>query len=324
MLSRPITIDRSKCVVGLPSSDLEGGCLSPILHISLQRNLITTLFERFGDSKITTPVSALERLQVMENWILSFPPHLRLEEANTGNDELFPWVPLQRHYMHVVAYAGLVDLAKPFLAQPPQPPEPLPKLQIKHAGVDASLQLMECLKDFFNRVYPDDLRHHSLLFAMFDTATLLFSALVHDTHCHLPRRNDMREAVSLALSMLHKMASTTESAMAAHNILACLLSEHSMLPNSDMEHIHKKAKIQTEETAATYTTAGVNQSKISANDWGNYRSIYNSEKTITEDETAWSEDFAEFFDMQLHQLGMPWDWESLDLGLLPVTVMPEN
>ncbi|KAH8651161.1 hypothetical protein BX600DRAFT_387814 [Xylariales sp. PMI_506] len=325
MLSRPIIINRNDCFVGLPSAAIQGNAPSPILHMRLQRELITIIFERFGDlDHNRSPKEALEQIEDIKKWMQSFPSTFNIEEPDTSKDNTYPWIALQRHYLHIISYASIVSLTKPFLARRPCQNESIQELQLKHIGIDYSLQLMDCLTCFFNSVYPNDARFHSLLFSLFDTAALFCSALAHDEGCHLPRRSDMLEAIASTLSMLGKMAGITKSISASHNILLRLVKEYALFSDQHSQNPNKRAKMEIEGRAASLTRSKAGFTEIAGEGAGERSPSLLEDLSRYYDIPSSAVDFNTFFDGQLPNLGTPWHWEALDLDFSAISEEEER
>ncbi|KAL2674994.1 hypothetical protein Neosp_011174 [[Neocosmospora] mangrovei] len=190
LLGRPMIIDRADCEVGLPNLGLEGMQHSPLTHMKLQSGLIRQLFGRFGLTKnVVAPADVQEYQGIIEAWIKDFPP---------------PSTSIIR----------TTFLARPFTIRSTKA-----ELQIRSDGIDYCLELMVSLRGFFDHVYPRDAKFHFVLFCIFDTSTVLCSAILHDEHHTIPRRDDVFKAIDEAHAMLQRLRMVTKSAKTSYGIL---------------------------------------------------------------------------------------------------------
>ncbi|WYZ44450.1 hypothetical protein EsH8_VII_000886 [Colletotrichum jinshuiense] len=319
LLSRPLIIDRSDCQVDLPSLSLEGNMPSPIMHIKLQGQLIRTLsqsFEKTGNSMLPSDVQRYE--QEIEKWIESFPPQFSIITPDTTQDETYPWLVLHRQYLYTIGYIMKISPAKSYLVRRSPSAESELEQQIKATGIDNCLLFMEKLEQYFAYVYPHDARFHFVLFSIFDTGALLCSALLHDTNHLLPRRNDITNAITSALSMLQKLQNATKSASASYSILSRLVKRLSSPDASDQDLTKKRAKT-TDQTPAN-SLSPVQTSSIGTEaslSWGSTPpsrhldslSVFGGDEIGSTQELS----FGNIFETDISDLSVPWDWESLDL-----------
>lgn len=217
-------IDRSDCNVGLPSLTMEGMLHNPLTHMRLQSGLIRKLFRRFGLTKnVTSPQDVQEYQSIIENWIQAFPPPFNIHNPDTYLDLDCPWIVLHRHYIRTMAFSMLLDPIRSYLARSFTIDSTDAELKIRSDGIDYCLELMFSLHGFFNHVYPRDAKFHFVLFCIFDTSTVLCSAVLHDEHHTLPRRDAVFRAIDEAHAMLQRLNTVTKSARISYGILSRII-----------------------------------------------------------------------------------------------------
>lgn len=214
-------IDRADCNVGLPSLTLEGMIHNPLIHIKLQSELIRKLFGRFGLTKnVATPRDVQEYQYMIESWMETFPPPLDVYHPDQSLDAAYPWIVLHRHYIRTTAFSMLLDPIRAYLARAFTIDSTDAERKIRSDGINYCLELMVSLNGFFEYVYPWDPKYHYVLFCVFDTSTVLCSAVLHDEHHTLPRRDDVFRAIDEALAMLQRLNTVTKSAKTSYGILS--------------------------------------------------------------------------------------------------------
>lgn len=250
-------IDRADCDVGLPNLGLEGMQHSPLTHMKMQSSLIRKLFGRFGLTKnVVDPKDVQEYQGIIEAWIKDFPPPFNVHNPDKSLDASCPWIVLHRHYLRTMAFSMLLDPIRAFLARPFTIRSSEAELQIRSDGIDYCLELMVSLRGFFDHVYPRDAKFHFVLFCIFDTSTVLCSAVLHDEHHTLPRRDDVFKAIDEAHAMLQRLRMVTKSARTSYGILTRIVQR---LPRTVVtpkvttgSPLNKKARVG--ETSASSQT----------------------------------------------------------------------
>lgn len=220
LLGRPMIIDRSDCDTGLPSLSLEGYQYPPLAHMKMQSSLIRQIFARFGPTKnVKTHAEVQEYQQIVEAWINTFPPPFNIHNPDKSLDASCPWITLHRHFIRTVAFSMLLQPIRSFLTRPFAIRSLDSELQIRRDGISYCLELMVSLRGFFDHAYPRDAKFHFILFCIFDVSTVLCSAVLHDEHHTLPRREDVYRTIDEAHSLLQSLSTMTKSAKASYGIL---------------------------------------------------------------------------------------------------------
>lgn len=86
-------------------------------------------------------------------------------------------------------------------------------------GIDIALRLLKVARDLFDHDFPINARFHMIVFSIFDTATLLCSAIIHDQDHVLPHREEVMDVIASALDMLHELSHITKLGSSSYNFL---------------------------------------------------------------------------------------------------------
>ncbi|KAK6065638.1 het domain protein [Seiridium cupressi] len=93
LLSRPLIIDRNDCQVELPSLSLEPDMPSAIMHMKLQCQLSSKLFQGFGNARSIMLASELQAYQhEIGTWMQHLPPQFAITTSDTTLDERYLWL----------------------------------------------------------------------------------------------------------------------------------------------------------------------------------------------------------------------------------------
>lgn len=218
LLSRPLLIDQDDHKLEIPDGRLENisdPAPHPLSSVALQAELglhVSHLFQ-----KLATNYSvelALELEDELEKWMAKFPAALRDHRPDTRWDQKYPNVPFMRCQLNIIAYAYLLAPLKPFLlanADSEMLSSPL-GTNLRNKGVDTCLDLMRASEQFYDLLYPAGFKYFFIIFFMFDAATVLCSALVHDTSYNLPKRSQCIRALRTSQELMDAVAHLSESA----------------------------------------------------------------------------------------------------------------
>ncbi|KAK9775884.1 putative Transcription factor domain-containing protein [Seiridium cardinale] len=317
LLSRPLIIDRSDCQVELPSLSLESDMPSPIMHMKLQCQLSRKLFQGFGNARSIMLASELQAYQhEIGTWMQQLPPQFAITTPDTTLDEKYPWLILQRHSIHAVAYSLLVNPTKLYLTGSCSSSGPSED-HIKKVGIDYCLLFVDVLKRLFNYAYPHDARFHFVLFSIFDTATLLCSALLHDKSHNLSGRTEICDAVLSSYDMLQQLNTATRSALASYRILSRLVGRTFLTTSFDHGPPRKKPKPDRDPPVTPLVSTSMSPLDVGT-EVTSVSSHPVDERPLlpaVSDATASTQDldFGAVFDAEIMELNMPWDWESLNI-----------
>jgi hypothetical protein len=242
-LGRPNIIDQKNLTFKFPSlrldqSNTEPNQLSPFAHMNLQAQLGRRVTTKVGDTQPGTSLSATQVLAFeseCEKFIDELPAIFRIKSPDTSLDEAYPYFVFQRHQLHCVIFLTMMDCLKPYLTRDPMDTMTDQDDEFRKMGVDIALRLLKVARNLFDYEFPINAKFHMVVFAIFDTATLLCSAVIHDRDQVLPHREEVMVAIDNSLHMLHQLSLTTKLGAASYNFLFKLvqatpeLSRHSPL-----------------------------------------------------------------------------------------------
>lgn len=239
MLKRPALIDRAECSVEMPTMALEidpGQSYqpSPFRHMKLHCRMcidLATEITAVPADKMATDLAPRLRA-VVESWFQALPAEYAVEKPETRWDDEYGWVLFQRRYLHLVGYMSLFGPLKPYLTRNSAEPMSASESELRAAGVGAALALMDVSWSFFENLVSVGASFHYAVFCIFDTATALCSAFVHDEARNLPQREMVLEAIKKGMRMLEKLHAVSKTTSDLCRILNGLLRD---LPLSDRE-----------------------------------------------------------------------------------------
>jgi hypothetical protein len=226
-LGRPNLIDQKNLKFKLPNlrldqSTTEPKLLSPFAHMALQAQLGLRVAAVLGDAESGSILSAGQVLAVKaecERFIEELPPIFRVESPDTSLDEQHPYFVFQRHQMHCVIFVTMLDIFKPYLTR--DRADRLTNLddEFREMGIDIALRLLRVSRNLFDHEFPINAKFHMVVFSIFDTATILCSAIIHDRESVLPHRQEVVDVIENSLEMLHQLSETTKLGAASYTFL---------------------------------------------------------------------------------------------------------
>lgn len=217
-LGRPHLIDQKDLSFELPNlrldtSTSEPNALSPFAHIVLQAKLGRRIAPLIGDVQVVSDLSpdqVSRAVDEIRDFIDGLPPIFRIENPDLSLDEQHPYYVFQRHQLHVVIYMAMLDLLKPYLTRDPKHPKTSRDAELRKTGVEIALKLLVIARLLFDHEFPINAKFHMVVFCIFDTATILCSAIIHDVDGVLPYREGVMDAIESALDMLQQLSLTTK------------------------------------------------------------------------------------------------------------------
>lgn len=226
LLSRPLLIDQDNHVLEIPDGRLENihdvNVPHPLSSVALQATLgvhVSHLFQKMASGNSLELVLQIE--DALEKWMGTFPAALRDHRPDTRWDAKFPTVPFMRAQVNVIAYCYLLAPLKPYLlgsADPKMMSSPLgDELRLK--GVDTCLDLMRASEKFYDLIFPQSIKYFFIIFFMFDAATVMCSAIVHDVNNTLPKRAQCVRSLRTAQELLDNVAHLSENARISAQLL---------------------------------------------------------------------------------------------------------
>lgn len=226
-LGRPHLIDQKDLSFEFPnlrldSSASEPNLLSPFAHIALQAQIARRISPLMGDVQVISDLSPEQvsmALHEIRKFIDELPPVFRIEDPDLALDEDHPHYIFQRYQLHVVIHIAMLDLVKPYLTVDPKNSRTSQDVKLRKEGVEIALKMLDIARLLFNHEFPINAKFHMVVFAIFDTATTLCSAIIHDVDDVLPHRERVMDAVENALDMLQQLSHSTKLGASSYSFL---------------------------------------------------------------------------------------------------------
>ena len=93
-------------------------------------------------------------------------------------------------------------------------------------GINLALDVLDVARRLFDHEFPINAKFHMVVFSIFDTSTILCSAIIHDTQHRLPRRNEVVDAIASSLDRLHQLSLSTKLGASSYAFLYKLVQSH--------------------------------------------------------------------------------------------------
>jgi hypothetical protein len=230
-LGRPHLIDQKDLSFVFPTLRLDQSTdqpnhLSPFAHMALAAHLFRRLAPHLGDVKATKDISATQVTAILaeiDMFTDELPPVFRMNEPDLSLDDQYPHYVFQRLQLHSVIYVTKFDFLKPYLAGDPRKPKNCRDAQFRNTGVDLALELLKQARLLFDHEFPINVKFHMVVFVVFDTATILCSAVIHDVEHRLHRREEVMDSIDNALNMLQQLSFDTKVGAASYRFLTKLV-----------------------------------------------------------------------------------------------------
>lgn len=241
LLSRPLLIDQDDHQLEIPDGRLENINDPTMPHalssVCLQAELglhVSHLFQKMGTDSSVELVLELE--DELEKWMGTFPAALRDHRPDTRWDQKHPYIPFMRCQINIIAYAYLLAPLKPYLLSKADSEIMNSQLgtNLRTKGVDTCLDLMRASEQFYDLIFPSGFKYFFIIFFMFDAATVICSAFVHDTEYTLPKRSRCIRALRTSQELMDAAAHISESARLSALLLRKLSST---LPLTEAERL---------------------------------------------------------------------------------------
>ncbi|UKZ80026.1 hypothetical protein TrVFT333_007791 [Trichoderma virens FT-333] len=213
-LCRKTMIDHSACSGKRPSLTLErDGEFSPLMHMNMQSDLIHRLAGRFpSPSQVQTRSEIMEYKDMIDEWMLNFPPIFALVDPDTSNDKRQAWIEYHRHYNYTMGYMMVLNPFRPHMALPYNDKSSEEELELRRIAVDLTLHLVQVLDNWLKFLTFRDGRFHFIIFSLVDAATVLSNMVLNDKTNTLPRRDDVYRTIKTALVLQRKLYFLSDSA----------------------------------------------------------------------------------------------------------------
>ncbi|KAH6300475.1 hypothetical protein HBI39_132970 [Parastagonospora nodorum] len=230
-LGRPNLIDQKNLDFKLPNlrldqSTTEPNAISPFAHMSLQAQLGRRIASVLRDVQPARGPSAEEVLAVeaeCEKFIEELPAIFRVDDPDTSLDEQHPYYVFQRHQMHCVIFVSMLNFYKPYLTRDRADVLTDRDDEFRKMGVDIALRVLRVSRRLFDHEFPINAKFHMVVFSIFDTATILCSAIIHDRDHMLPHRHEVVDAIEDALGILYQLSHTTKLGASSYSFLQKLV-----------------------------------------------------------------------------------------------------
>lgn len=197
----------------LDQSTAESSQLSPFAHIVLQAQIGQCIAPLIGGARVKSDLSpdqVLTALNEVRILVDELPPIFRVDNPDFTLDDQHPYYVFQRHQLHVVIHMAMLGLLKPYLTHDPEDFKSLEKSELRKTAVETALKLLEIAELLFNHEFPINAKFHMVVFCIFDTATILCSAMIHDVDNLLPHRARVMNAVGNSLDLLQQLSLFTK------------------------------------------------------------------------------------------------------------------
>jgi hypothetical protein len=229
-LGRPNLIDQKNLTFRFPNlrldqSNSEPNLLSPFAHMALQADLGRRV-AALSDGRSKNDLSAEQVFAIeseCETFINNLPAIFRVADPDTALDERHPYFVFQRHQLHVVTFVTMLDYLKPYLTRDRQDKITNHDDEFRKMGVNIALRLLQVSRRLFDHEFPINAKFHMVVFSIFDTATILCSAIIHDRDNVLPQREEVMDVIDRSLEMLHQLSATTKLGASSYNFLSKLV-----------------------------------------------------------------------------------------------------
>ncbi|KAE8134502.1 hypothetical protein BDV38DRAFT_273520 [Aspergillus pseudotamarii] len=239
LLSRSVIINNNSPVelpnLRLESPDSQIELPSPITHMALQRQLGQMISKIFGmmDESLS-PMQSVSIQEVVEKWFASLPSAFRLMDPD----------------LHAIGYMVMLKPLKQCLVQNLGQDTPSVQKGLQSSAIDYALKLMDASYRLLACMLPMNAKFHFAPFLIFDTASLLCSAIIHD-HSHCLQRETIIQALDVPVNMLD-LVRTTKTGAICYWILTKLING---LPISYVDRMSINYKHSEDIDGEPYTTS---------------------------------------------------------------------
>ncbi|KAF2872342.1 hypothetical protein BDV95DRAFT_491779 [Massariosphaeria phaeospora] len=264
-LGRPHVVDQKDVSFTYPSlrldeSDARPNLLSPFTHIVLMAKLCRRVASQMGDVQIVSGVSPEQVLAVQaecQGFIDELPPIFRLTDTDLSLDAEHPYFVFQRCQLHVCLYLTMLDFMKTYLTRDPRQLTSPNDCEFRKLGVELALKQLVVSRRLFDHEFPINAKFHLVVFSLFDTATILCSAIIHDVDKTLPHREEIMDAIDTTLDMLHQLSLTTKIGASSYRFLLHLVQAAPALAKH--KKTRKRQKFETIDTSESQSSSPIEQ-----------------------------------------------------------------
>ncbi|PVH79465.1 hypothetical protein DL98DRAFT_420314, partial [Cadophora sp. DSE1049] len=326
LLSRPWIINENACLFKFPSMRLENlddrsQSPSPIAHMVLECHLGQELSKIPGVVSDILSAGQAETIQVVtEKWTSTFPPEYKPDQPDLKWDEKLSYVKLGWSQLHVVAYLTILAPLKCHLVRHESSDPPSEGYESKIKAVDTSILLMGAAHRLFDCVFPARATFHMASFLVFDTASFLCAALIGDNSRRLPRRDELLEAVRLAMQTVEKLSHITKTGAICYVILQRLLARLS-LSSTENRILHgmqvkiTEPPLEVSSDLENRPSLPHNHPTLARDDQSHYTRPAGLDHVLAPELTVRQQslDFNDFSNADFGEFNQIWDWDALGL-----------
>ncbi|EUC26758.1 hypothetical protein COCCADRAFT_31537 [Bipolaris zeicola 26-R-13] len=226
-LGRPNLINQKNLSFKFPNlrldqSTTEPNLLSPFAHMALQAHLGQRVATVTGDATSKADLSAEKVLEIedeCQKFIDELPAIFRVKNPDISFDEAHPYFIFQRHQLHCVIFLTMLDFFKTYLTREREDKLSDQDDKFRKKGIEIALHLLEVVRKLLDHEFPMNAKFHMVVFCIFDTATLLCSAIIHDREHMLPHRDKVIEVIDSSLDRLYQLSLSTKLGATSYNFL---------------------------------------------------------------------------------------------------------
>lgn len=331
-LARPMLTDDRDQSLRVPNLALDqstDGSVSPFTNVFEQYKLVHMLSTDFGPLVKNQSVDQALRVDAaIMQWASKLPAEFRLLQPDTSHDVTNPWIPVQRIQLHCFVQMTRLTPMKGFLISPPSNIDSSSRQSIQQLAVSVALECIASAVRLFRSINPLRTRYHFVAFVCFDTAATICSAIIHDHQRNLPERDNLLEAVTLAIDTLDMCPMSRDSTAGPCRLLKQLVGKLSFssgslstLRHSQRDHIDNEVQwhhvVDRPTDHQSYDSMGHEANMLVEAMPGSSHAIsdevlkYNDDRTSTFDLS--SVDWDSLFDVDLGPISQIWDSSTLSL-----------
>lgn len=175
-----------------------------------------------GDATSKDDLSAEKVLEIEDEcrkFIDELPAIFRVKNPDTSFDKAHPYFVFQRHQLHCVIFLTMLDFFKTYLTREREDKLSDQDDEFRKKGIEIALRLLEVARKLFDHEFPINAKFHTVVFCIFDTATLLCSAIIHDHEHMLPHRDEVMDVIDSSLDRLYQLSLSTKLGATSYNFL---------------------------------------------------------------------------------------------------------
>lgn len=263
----------------------------------------------------------------IETWMHSLPPAYREKDPDTQWDENYIYVPLQRRQLHAIGYMMMFLPFKSFLARTFDSKSSSTDRARRNSAIGIALHLMKSSHRLFDQVFPINAKFHLVTFLIFDTAAFLCSAIIHDKDRSLPQRDEVLRAISLACSLISQLAQVTKTGAICQPVIERLARSVSpktatMINSANGDILNTGGDFDPLPELDALSHANSNSPEFLSSSLGLAPTMEmffpaSWDLPTTGMDTPPIMGVGDFSNLDVGQFDEIWDWQDLDLTLLP-------